>query len=505
MRLLILAADNLTRLQPKIDRYRASVEAKGVATEQINIPLAMSVPDVALIARSHGSDPVQIFGHVACPQVFDDADGHGNRASSKDILYAVNASDVAITYPDGSYQLNENYVQSRAVGRADFSGMPDIGDEFALMGAWLDLNDAYRTGAFRYDNASVLNCELDYLIPGTGDRLIAIMEAVTGAGSVLDTRGKFPFKQWYQTYSGKTFLIGSMYDGGEPFFIGEYNTGSAHDFASGLVQMAVMLLFCSRGWETDPWYLQRTALVGGSQAVTYGTWNPPHLNTWSGNVPIGAAFQNLGAMKYTVCGDVMLLRPTGGGDLSQSQYDQLLGMINVQQGEIADLNSRVTTLEGDVVVKPPPPGGIKRNLGGPTVGEWQAITGTPNIPYSTPVPVSVAGVANAGPPEIYATGLTAPNGTSFQCTETLAPGNYTFRAHGEESYNSTPRRAQDIYVNGVKIFANIDWLIVAGGMSKAGVLSAPVTIGPDKTAVVKINSNGPDTVAWMNAYEFDPA
>lgn len=364
MNVLFLVADNMAPLQAKIDRWKASVGKQGAIVAQMTLPTSMSVPDVANVIRSSQPDAVQIVGHIAVPMVWDGVDGHGYRPGSKDLFYGVDPSSVFVTHPDGSYEITFNAPQVRAVGRADFFGLP-FGDELALTEAWLDSNDAYRTGEFQYDNASILNCTLDYLDPNIGSNLITVMEAVTGAGSVFDARSKYPFKQFYQTYAGKKYFCASMYDGGEPFFIGEYNTGSAADFASGLVAMAVMLLFCSNGWHPDDWYLQRAALVGGSQAVTYGTWTPPSLSTWSPTVPIGQAVIQ-GGGQYTICGDVMLPK-LEDDELSQAQIDTINARFTADE-------ARIQALEDAVKANPlPPPGPIVvlsahyRQVANPTV------------------------------------------------------------------------------------------------------------------------------------------
>lgn len=369
MKVLLPIAENLisepkTTLQPKIDRYAAPIAARGHTVEQVTIPLSLTVPQVAAIIHNRMPDggAVELFGGIPAPQVFQGLDGHGYRPGDEDLYYTLDPSKFPPN-PDGTYYLPWPVPQIRMLGRIDFSGLngtdyygDNIGDEFALTSAWLDWHHAVTTGQASFDNKSVMVDILDYMMPELGSRLIADLESVTGPGTVLDTRNGFPFKQFFQTYSGRTFLAAALYDGGEPFIVGEYNTGSLVGFASGLVKMCLTLIFCSNAWQTEKWPLQRAALVGGSLAVVYGTWAPPALGKWSETVSIGEAIydsfddsDNDDAL-FTVIGDVMLLKPisTGGDDLSQAQVDAINARFDKIEG-------RLTALEGDSTTKGPPP------------------------------------------------------------------------------------------------------------------------------------------------------
>jgi hypothetical protein len=501
VKLLLPVAENLisdpkTTLQPRIDRYRASVEARGALTEQVTVPAAMTVPQMADLARSNGSGPVQMFGHCPVPMVWDYIDGHGFRPGSKDFLYAVNPADIFTTFADGSYQIIAGVLQSRAVGRADFAGMPDLGEELALTAAWLDGNDLFRRSGFTY--ASVLNCELDYLFPGVSDRLTAIMEAVTGAGSVLDTRNSFPFQKFFQAYAGKKFLVGSMYDGGAITGFGEYNTGTVADFASGLVQMAVMLMFCSNGWHPNDWYLARGALVGGAQAVMYGTPDPPSLESWTGNMPVGIALQNHGASAYTVEGDVMLLKPPPLEDeLSQTLAQQL-------QAEIDDLKAfrdhavivlpQLVMTTGPAPPPPPPPQTARFNIGGQTVidpnlGTWAGLSCDGGVSRAS----SADGFGYPDvPAEVFRTAMYTDNVPALYVLKGLTPGPAMLDLIGSDMIWG---RYQDLSVNGspVASLQHFNWAIKAGATNKAVIVPTPVTVPASGELDVLLNKSSAGT------------
>lgn len=362
-----LIADPRTTLQPKIDRYAAPIVARRHTIEQVTIPLALTVPQVAAIIRARLPDggAVELFGAIPPPQVYQGVDGHAYRPGDEDLGYGVPDLSIYTPLADGSYQLPWPVPQNKVVGRIDFSGLAgtdyygdNLGGELALTSAWLDWHHAVTTGQASFDNKSVMVDILDYMMPTLGSRLIADLESVTGQGSVLDTRNAFPFKQFFQTYSGRTFLAAALYDGGEPFIVGEYNTGSLADFASGLVKMCLMVIFCSYGWQTEKWPLQRAALVGGSLAVVYGTWSPPALGRWSETVSIGEALydsvldaDNDDAL-FTIIGDVMLVKPVSTGDDDMSQSDLLALQLDYNAFKAAVI-AAVPALQSVVALPPP--------------------------------------------------------------------------------------------------------------------------------------------------------
>lgn len=466
MTVIVAVAENLisdpkTTLQPRLDRYKASV-AKTADVQQVTITAAMTVPQVAAIARANPG-PFQMFGAVPVPQCYDsNVDGHGDFVGDLDTFYAVNDSAVYQSFPDGSYRLIYGVPMVRPVGRVDFSGMPEVGDELALTAAWLDLNDAVRSGAFQYDTASLLNCELDYLFPGIGDELIYYMEAVTGKGTALDTRGKFPFQQFYQTYRGKNPLCAAMYDGGNPNAVGEYNTGFEADFASGLVKMCAALLFCSRGQWFEHYPLQRAMLAGGSMAVCYGTAVPPNFGGWSDTVPIGQAWISGGA-RFPVIGDCMLLKPaTGGGDdMSQALADAINARIDA-------LTNRVAALEGaNTVVVNNPPTVARMNIGGPTItdpaGDWIGGNGTAGTALAQKTPVDTTACPGV-PSAVLQTGAYSGTPNTFKFTG-LPPGKVmTLRLYFAETYQTA--RTQRISC-GSQTLDNFNIATAAGGAGKA--------------------------------------
>jgi glucose/arabinose dehydrogenase len=150
-------------------------------------------------------------------------------------------------------------------------------------------------------------------------------------------------------------------------------------------------------------------------------------------------------------------------------------------------NAKVSAIE----VIPPIalPQGVKIDAGGSGMGEFHSdeqFTGGNS--YETPEPVSIAGVTNAGPMQLYRTERTGSNLT--YTLDNLTPGaSFTLRLHFAEIWWTEPgRRRFNVAVNGSNVLTNLDIHAAAGGSFKALVRTFSVTANSQGRVVVSLTA-----------------
>lgn len=305
--LAVIEAQTNARNSARLDRWRSDVVNEGDSVQVAIVDASQTVQQVNQIIVASQPDHVQKFGKVAIPRVMWGIDGHGSRDGADDCVDETASIDAWGFNPatggfDGLNGVSGVWPADavRSVARVYFDDMVNIcPDPYAAMDAWLDRNHAYRTGAFEYDNRACKNNYLGYLDPQLDAQLIAdLADAIGGADRVINTNFVNPADDyhWFNVNAGKTFLCGALFDGGisqggDDGGIGEFNTGSEDDFASGKVQICMLLLFCSWAWQWDVWPLMRAALVGGSQFLVYDPWGMVSLSGWDEQTPAAKVVQ----------------------------------------------------------------------------------------------------------------------------------------------------------------------------------------------------------------------
>lgn len=516
MRILaVIDLDYAANCSSAIATWVQDVKSEGHQAISFITPESTSVIDVATVIEAGNPDHVQIFGKVAIPKVRQGPDGHGLRPGADDCVYATSSLDGWGYDPvAGSFNgrnLNDCRWPSaavRSVSRVYFDDLaPAVpGNRFDLFNAWMTRNHAYRSGEFEYDNRAVLVDYLNYIDANLQQRLIDDMaDVIGGADRVLDLHAptNAEVNLFFQANAGKSFMLGSLFAGGgnQDGGVGEWYVGHDYDFASGLVQICGLILFCSYGWEFDWWPLMRDALVGGSQWVWYDWWGYGSVAGWDEHTPIGKVVQlshyQDSFILATLMGDGTLVRrfPV----VSASDWAVL-------QQTVAQLVTRIASVEAKVSGSGTGTGDgggtgdtsgktvTAWNLGGPDIANFKGVSG-PN--WMAPNPASVAGVINAAPIDVYRTGWTGANFT-WQ-TGGITPGNYTVLLHGTEpQYTSTGKRVQAFTVNGKQV--TVDWFALAGAANKATAVSVAVTVAADGILVVS-DAAGAGMACWLCAVE----
>jgi len=354
----ICASDN----NKSIGTWLDDVGREGHSVTTKTMPTGCSVGDVFEAIQGAAPAHTQMFGALPIPSVRSDVDGHTNpdgtlRAGDCLGPYCSNSLDVWKPDSNGIYgnQFGFAYAPAvRTVSMIDGSNLAQIGTEAVVIDKMLAYNHAYRTGLTDYGGEA---CFVDYLdqLLVIRPRIMADLQAVVGGEAQvhdLSTNVDADRYHFFQVNAGKRFLAGGFFDGGlgRDMTVGEYNTGSMLDFASGSVLVAVVLMFCSTAWMMRYWPLQRAALVGGSVAVLYDQWARFWLTGWDETTPLCSILlpqmiANID-MIFGGVGDYTVLRRVG--DMAvDPRVDALTTRVSALEQEMAALGT------ASVIVAPP--------------------------------------------------------------------------------------------------------------------------------------------------------
>jgi len=292
------AIDNPAAINTWLDQ----VGKEGHTVTPLTLPADASVQSVWDIIQSHKPNHTQLFGRVPLPLVRSVIDGHLNpdgtmRAGECVAPYCNDSLDSWWPQADGTFLQSGGFASSPAVRTCsliDGSNLVQIGTEQAMFDRMMAFNQAYRTGAFDYGTDGCFVDYLDQIQPIRAQIISDLQSVVGGEVHVTDLTTSVDADRWhfFTVNKGKRFLVGGFFDGGigRDGGVGEYNTGSMADFASGNVMIAVALMFCSNGWMMRYWPLQRALLAGGSVAVLYDPWAQFSLAGWDETTPLATVF-----------------------------------------------------------------------------------------------------------------------------------------------------------------------------------------------------------------------
>jgi len=150
----------------------------------------------------------------------------------------------------------------------------------------------------------------------------------------------------------------------------------------------------------------------------------------------------------------------------------------------------------------PPSDHVKINCGGPSIGDFQADTGTTGGKTHAVTASIDTSAPMTGPEAIYQTERWGGNTYKFLMKPLPAGHAYTIRLHfAETTFDATGRRRFNVDINGKKVLSDFDIFQEAGGKNKAIVKEFPNII-PDNEGfiVIRLYSGAADK-ATINAIE----